>query len=1170
MGRRARGVAVTRSGFALAMLLAALAAAPAAAAPGDAPLNIQADNVTGSHGPEGDVVQLNGNVRITRARTVLTADAGRYLKALGMLYLDGHVKMVDTTTTMTCDHASYSENADLLQLQGNVVVRDREITLRAPSGTYDRRAGRADLAGPVEGRDRRLRLTSDRAFYYRDSSLVQALGNVHGVDEENKTELDAAAVDYDRATRVAVATGDPVLSTRDENGRTTALRAVRLRVDTEARLAEASDSVRVERDTLQARADHALFDDRAQRGWLTGSPRAWDDQTTVSGDSLEIWTEKRVVRRVVVRGGAVMDYVGSRPGTVGESSRLSGDRADVYFTRDDIDSLVALGKARNEYQTVPRAGKTAERNLATGDTITVFFKDRKIDRARVEGAAQGEYHLAVAAGDTTAAKREVVSYDAKRIEFQVPRSLIVLDREAHLTYADLELNARRVRYDVDRQTLVAEGNPVLKDRGDRITGRLMTYDMESRVGTIYKAETAYEKGLYHGAQIRKVGDNQLDVMSGAYSTCDLEQPHYHFAARWMKIYLKDKLVAKPVVFYVRNVPLFALPFWVFPIKPGRHSGFLFPQFEFGLSNRAGQFLRNAGYYWAPNDYMDLTVAGDYYQAEPSWVLRGEGQYKLQYVLDGSIRGSFARNENPNARREDWDFSADHSQEVSPRTRLVARASFVSSKDYNASNLFGRPLAQRLNRFLTSSVAVSHNADWASINAVLDRREDLDADQSLEGTGAFRFPVGTTASLASLTQSTPSVSVAFPTRAIGSLGLIKGTPLEKPLRTMYFSLSSRFLSQDERRGYVAGFSHFTRDSVLDSTTVIGQRMTTRRGLATATALSDSRRLFGWINFQPSVNANLAVFDFDELGHRVVPASSWSSALGMSSTFYGTYRPRVFGLEGLRHIVSPRVSLSYSPQLRNLTYVDSLGIRRNRFNSFGTIGVSGFKSAFMSFGLDQRFQVKFHRGGKTQRLDNLLAWAMSGNYNFLYREQRQPHGLSPISSSLFLQPPGVLNANLGWSTDLYSPRPVRTLGYNVGLNLASGGGQRAATPDLPVDQTVQLDRGFQENWSLGMAYSYSGGYSSGPRWSSAQTANLVGRYQLSPAWGIEYSASYDLTLNQVGTQRFALSRDLHCWQATFTRTFIAGGEAEYYFRLGVKDQREIYLERGTRVGSLGGIQ
>src|SRR5690242_12542369 len=157
-------------------------------------------------------------------------------------------------------------------------------------------------------------------------------------------------------------------------------------------------------------------------------------------------------------------------------------------------------------------------------------------------------------------------------------------------------------------------------------------------------------------------------MNGAYSTCDLPSPHYHFSARWMKIYLKDKLVAKPVVFYIKHVPILALPFWVFPIKPGRHSGFLFPQFQLGFSNRAGEFLRNAGYYWAPNDYTDFTASGDYYQAEPSWVMRGEANYKLLYRLDGNLQGSYAKDENPAARRVDWDFTANHAQELGPTTR----------------------------------------------------------------------------------------------------------------------------------------------------------------------------------------------------------------------------------------------------------------------------------------------------------------------------------------------------------------------------------------------------------------------------------------------------------------------------------------------------------------------
>ena len=1148
----------------LAVLLLALAPAAARAQDAPSPLDISADNVSGSRGPDGDAVLLNGNVRIVRGRTVITADLGRYLRSAGMLFLDRNVKLVDSTTTITCDHVSYSETDDRLDLSGNVTIVDREAVLRAPSGTYDRRRGRAHLYGGVTGVEGNRRITADHAFYLRDSVLLQARGRVRGTDAESRTVLEGDSVDFDRRSKVAVATGEPVLRSTDDDGVVTVLRAITLRLDTEARSAEAIDSVRVVRDSIRARADYARFDDELQRGIMLGRPSVEDDQTRVSGDTLEVVTDGRVFKQVIVRSNAVMDYAGTRPQTIGEATRLVGERVDVFFTDEDIDSLVAVGGARNEYRAVPREGLTAERNIASGDTITVFFEDRKVQRARVEGGAQGEYRMAVAEDDTVAAEREVVRYRAQEILFEVPRSRIVLDGKSHLEYRDMVLESRRVEFDVEKETLVAQGDPQLMDRGDQVTGHLMTYDLQSRIGTIYEAETTYERGLYHGERIRKVSESELDVLHGSYSTCDLEEPHYHFAARWMKIYLKDKLVAKPVVFYVKNVPLFALPFWVFPIKPGRHSGFLFPQFELGFNNRSGQFLRNAGYYWATNDYMDFTLTGDYYRAQPSWQLRGEGRYNLLYVLDGDVNAAFARNEL--SRRDDWSLEANHRQSLTPNTRLVGRAQFISSRDFSTSNDFGRSLSQRLNRFLTSSVAVSGAGSWASWNVVLDRRQDLDADEAIK---AKTTPIGTAASLPNLTQNEPTLSLNFPTRQIGTLGLLKGTAFERSLSSMYASLSSRYVSLRTQRAFVTGRQYFTADSLPDSSTVLGQRVSVRRALANSFSLSDSRRMFGWLNFAPRFSSEVVVFDFDELGNTVVPTGTWSSSVTTSSTFYGTFLPRWGALEGIRHVVFPSVSFGYSPDFPHLIYTDEQGVRRNRFSNFGGIGVSGFKSASMSFALDQRFQVKLRRGEQVQRLDNLVSWSTSGSYNFLWRERGLAHPLSPIGSSIRIQPPRLVNATLGWTTDVYQPKPIRSMGLSAGLNLASGGPRQAAGGDLPVGEREREAAFRDDQWSLSAAYSLSGGYV-GELWRNQQTANGVVTYQLSPGWYFDWSASYDITQRIMQTQRFSLSRDIHCWQMSFVRTFIAGGEAEYYFRISIKEQSEIFYERGTRAGSIGGIQ
>ena len=1158
--------------------------APASAQEEAPPLHVSADKMSGSHGPEGDVVVLNGNVRITRGGTVITSEDGTYDRAAGMLYLQRRVRIVDSTTVITCDNASYSEHDDVVQLTGNVRAKDKDITLTAPSATYDRIAGRADLYGGVGAEyGRKQRMASDRAVYFRDSMIVHARGNVRGTDDENHVTLTAREVDYDRSAGEAEARGEPALEELGQDGHKTRITSRLLRLNSESRVAEAIDSVMVVRDSLRATGNYGLFDDKSERGWLLGKPRAWDDETTLTGDTLEFRTRQQVIERLLVRGSSRLDYSGARPGSQGETTTLTGQLLDVYFTDQDIDSLIATGGARNEYVAVPVKGKTAERNIAEGDTIRIYMKAGKIDQAVIVGRARGRYRFGVAVADTAAATKEVVTYDAATIRYVLAKSRIELDHDAHLTYNELDLKARRVLFDSEKQTLVAEGSPELVENGEKVDGQLMTYDLESRVGNIYKAETAYEKGLYHGERIRKVSDSELQVLGGSYSTCSLENPHFHFAARSMKIYLKDKMVARPVVFYLRNVPLLALPFWIFPIKPGRHSGLLLPQFELGFNNAAGRFFRNAGYYWAPNDYFDLTASGDYYQAQPSYVIRGEGYYKLQYLVDGSFRTSYARDKGLNT--SNWDLDANHEQELSPHTRLSARASFVSSRDYNSSNLYGRSIAQRLNRFLTSNIALSHSADWASFNAVADRRQDLDADNAIQDPDGFGPlhgpPPGTLASLPNLTQNLPSLFVSFPTRSVGSLPGLRNRSAGKRLQTMYLALNSRFLSFHERRAYVANYESFVNDSGrVDSVTIVGQRITTRRGFGTSASLSDSRRMFGWINLQPGVSGDAVVFDFDELGHTIVPTGTWSASVSSSASLYGTYRRRLGPVTGLRHVVSPRLSFTYSPEFGNLFYTDARGIRRQRFNSFGSIAVSGFRRERLDFGLDQRLQHKVGQGEKARKLENFASLSVSGAYNFLYREQNQRHPLTPLGANLFLQPPGIVNATAFATIDPYEGRPLRSLSYNSGVSLASRGRKARATPDLPTERTRSVYStddvsDLQEAWNLGLSYSYSGGYAGGftalqTPWTSNQNANLVLRMRVTPAWSFNYSTSYDVTRRLSGIQYFSVSRDLHCWVTTFSRTFAPGGEAEYYVRLSVKDQRELYVERGTRTGSLGGIQ
>jgi hypothetical protein len=361
-------------------------------------------------------------------------------------------------------------------------------------------------------------------------------------------------------------------------------------------------------------------------------------------------------------------------------------------------------------------------------------------------------------------------------------------------------------------------------------------------------------------------------------------------------------------------------------------------------------------------------------------------------------------------------------------------------------------------------------------------------------------------------------------------------------------------------------------------VIHQRNIIRSALSTTSALSGSRRPFGWLNATPAINVNNVVFDHDELGNSIVPATTWSASMTASTTIYGSFRPHLGSLEGLRHVVFPSVSFSYSPEFENLTYVDENGVRRPRFQGFSSIFISGFKSERMNFSLAQRLQAKLRKGDAIQRLDNLLSLDITGNYNFLWKEQLAKHPLSVLNSSLRLQPPARFGADVSWQTDVYSQRPVQSLSYNVWYTTSGASRSKTTTTtttpgngnEAPLDTRISDDEKFNEPWTVSLAFSSSGGYSGGPRWVTQQTLNGVFHYDLTRAWRLDYAASYDFTHHQVLAQRYSLLRDLHCWVASFTRSFSTDGEAEYYFRISIKDQRELYVEHGTRQSSFGGIQ
>src|SRR5439155_25209695 len=111
----------------------------------------------------------------------------------------------------------------------------------------------------------------------------------------------------------------------------------------------------------------------------------------------------------------------------------------------------------------------------------------------------------------------------------------------------------------------------------------------------------------------------------------------------------------------------------------------------------------------------------------------------------------------------------------------------------------------------------------SLTAPHDRLLDLDADDDHAAPySGGPVTVPRISSLSNLTETLPNIAMSFPTRTLGSMGPLRGTWLEKPLSTVYMSLTSHFGSIHEQRGVLLGYAP-------DNSAIVKQVDLTRRAL-----------------------------------------------------------------------------------------------------------------------------------------------------------------------------------------------------------------------------------------------------------------------------------------------------------------------------------------------------
>jgi lipopolysaccharide assembly outer membrane protein LptD (OstA) len=1014
----------------------------------------------------------------------------------------------------------------IVNLNGNVHFRHGSSELNSDRAVWYRSAGLLIFIGNVKVEDPDQVLFAEKVTYYQRLKRIVADENVKLESKKEKAVVLGGHGEYDRVKKYLFFTRSPSLIYNPQlKDSSMTVTADTLEYFVELRRGKAIKNVHILKGDMVATCGKAELFGKDERIVLTENPVAKKETSELSGDEIAVLYKQNKIYEITVTGQAKASHkelVDSLNQKYNESY-LAGKSLYFFLGEDEkLREVKVLNNATSLYYPSSRDSLSQVKNEASGDSLELYFDEQKLKRIMVLGGAIGSYYSPAENKDSLHSI-DTVNYSAEKIDYQIDSSLIYLEDNCSLRFRQVSLKAGKVTYHTEKEHLIAEGIykeeegkkiisqlPVLIDGKEEIKGEEMSYYLKTRKGKVKAGQTEFQGGYYYGSELGKIKEEVFLAAGGSYTTCDQETPHYHFYSRKMKVITKDKVIARPVVLYIGRLPVAVIPFYVFPIKPGRHSGFL--TFEVGDFVSGERFIRNLGYYWAPSDYWDLETSLDYYE-NTGWLLRENFRYAKRYLYNGSIASSYKRevqefgfNKIKNNR---WDLVLSHSQNISPTTKFSASGRFISDKSYYRDFSFNAQ--ERRDRSIHSQASLNSKYSGAGIYLAFDQVENLDTDSKTLRLPTFK-----------ITQ--PSFS---PFKS-------KSDQPKRWYQSLYLSFSSSFQNYYSKARLN---ENFTRKKFMT--------------VDNALHLDFPQTLFGWLILSPGLNYRESwyyVYETDQSKGKVKansPARRGTYSLGLNArtTLYGTFHTKLGPVTGIRQVMTPSLAFVFVPEIK----------RHQAYVSYTGVGSGGGKAQSLNFSFTHLLQMKTQKEGKEKKFE-LFNYTLSTSYNFLAKERKLSNFASSLRSNAI---PGI-GFELAFTHDPYNPTTkeldlshLRLLNFSLNTDLSYNGVWGAQK-----DEEGQKSGGREYNLSLNHRYSETR-YSPGTiknHWIS-----LSLDFWLTQKWHISYLTRYDFSLKQLSEQTFTFYRDLHCWEGHFT-WIVNGYRQGYYFRINIKSLPEVKIEKG----------
>lgn len=769
-----------------------------------------------------------------------------------------------------------------------------------------------------------------------------------------------------------------------------------------------------------------------------------------------------------------------------------------------------------------------------------------------------------------------VEYKARdSIRFDMKSQQVFLFGESEVHYQDLELKSEEIESDLDSNIVTARGvqdstgkyigEPFFKQAEKEFFAHEIKYNFNSRKGLISDVKTQEGEGYIHGQKIYKNPDNILYIRNGKYTTCNLAEPHFHFGATRLKIIPNDKIITGPADLFIEKSPTpFAIPFGFFPNTNKQKSGIIIPMP--GESQQLGFFLLNGGYYVYLNEHVDAQLTGDYY-SKGSWATRFSSNYNLRYKFNGNVESNYSiftnsEKEFPDyIERRDFFFRWRHNQDAKARPNSVFSANVNLGTSSNFTNNFNSSATDYLSTNFSSTVSYTRRFNDSPFTLNVNASHN---QNTLSKQVNVRLP-----------------EIAFNMARIYPFARKKIIGSQRLYEKIGLSYSFNFRNEAT-----------APDSLFNNLTYIQSKL--KNGIKHTIPISTSLKIMKYFTLNPTVNYTELWYlktinkSVDRTNNTVITdtitefarGGSYNASANLTTKIYGMYNIKLGSLKAIRHVITPSVGISYTPENNAgiKSYVDTNNFRYKYsiFQEGIYGGVNTTKASLLNFNLLQNIEMKVKSNKDTlnpiKKVTLLENFSLASSYNMVVDSFNWSNISIGARTNLF----NKFNINFNAIVDPYSLDTsgrrinkfhvnekgglgrLTNASLNLGFMLKSKTTAKtekttrfASEADLAYINANRNDYiDFDIPWTLNFAYNT---YYTKPIFEDSkkviQTIAFTGDFSLTKKWKVGFGSGYDFQLRDLSYTTLGIYRDLHCWEMDL-QWIPVGPRQSYTFTIRVK--------------------